>query len=146
MHKLPIYYSLCVQSVFVFWEYFFFKYFSILKQIKDYESEAGHTNVDLSVSTRDTVFCLTYINVVICWTQLHAGPTVFWTIVLFDYFKCICFPNIWNCRNMTTDERSWSWSYGSWIYNYLCNQCLSPLMLWVWILQMVSCTRYNIMW
>jgi len=23
-----------------------------------------------------------------------------------------------------------SWSYGSWIYNYLCNQCLSPLM-WV---------------
>ena len=23
--------------------------------------------------------------------------------------------------------------YGSWIYNYLCNQCLSLLMLWVWI-------------
>jgi len=21
----------------------------------------------------------------------------------------------------------WSWSYGSWINNYLCNQCLSPL-------------------
>jgi hypothetical protein len=21
------------------------------------------------------------------------------------------------------------WSYGSWVYNYLCNQCLSPLML-----------------
>ena len=28
---------------------------------------------------------------------------------------------------------SWSWSHGSWIYNYLCNQCLSPLMLWVQI-------------
>ena len=26
---------------------------------------------------------------------------------------------------------SWPWSYGSWIYNYLCNQCLSPLILWV---------------
>jgi hypothetical protein len=26
---------------------------------------------------------------------------------------------------------SWLWSYGSWICNYLCNQCLSPLMLWV---------------
>ena len=26
---------------------------------------------------------------------------------------------------------SWSWSYGSWNYNYLCNQCLSPLKLWV---------------
>ena len=24
-----------------------------------------------------------------------------------------------------------SWSYGSWIYNYLCNQCPSPLALWV---------------
>jgi hypothetical protein len=29
---------------------------------------------------------------------------------------------------------SWSWSYGSWIYNYICNQCLSPLTLWVRIL------------
>jgi len=28
---------------------------------------------------------------------------------------------------------SWSlsWSYGSWIYNYLCNQCLTPQTLWV---------------
>ena len=25
----------------------------------------------------------------------------------------------------------WSWSYGSWINYYLCNQCLSPLTLWV---------------
>jgi hypothetical protein len=28
---------------------------------------------------------------------------------------------------------SWSWSYGSWNYNCLCNQCLSPPTLWVWI-------------
>jgi len=28
---------------------------------------------------------------------------------------------------------SWSWSHGSWIYNYLCNQYLSPLKLWAWI-------------
>jgi hypothetical protein len=27
---------------------------------------------------------------------------------------------------------SWSWWHGGWISNYLCNQCLSPLMLWVW--------------
>jgi hypothetical protein len=26
---------------------------------------------------------------------------------------------------------SWSWSYGSWIYNCQCNWCLSPLTLWV---------------
>ena len=28
---------------------------------------------------------------------------------------------------------SWLWSYGCWIYNYLCKWCISPLMLWVWI-------------
>jgi hypothetical protein len=27
---------------------------------------------------------------------------------------------------------SWWWSHGSWIYNYLYNQCLSPLKLRVW--------------
>jgi hypothetical protein len=32
------------------------------------------------------------------------------------------------------------------IYNYLCNQCLSQLKLWVWITLMASWTRYNIMW
>ena len=25
---------------------------------------------------------------------------------------------------------SWPWSYGTWNYNYLCNQYLSPLKLW----------------
>jgi len=37
-------------------------------------------------------------------------------------------------------------SYGSWIYNYLCNQCLLPLKLWVWTLFMGRWTRYTIMW
>jgi hypothetical protein len=32
-------------------------------------------------------------------------------------------------------------SYGSWIYNYLCTQCLSLLMLWVRILIRVRCTH-----
>jgi len=36
--------------------------------------------------------------------------------------------------------QSWSWSYGSWIYIYLCNQWLSPLTLWVQILLMARCT------
>jgi hypothetical protein len=36
--------------------------------------------------------------------------------------------------------QSWPWSYGSWIYNYLCNQCLSPLMLWVRISTRARCT------
>ena len=41
---------------------------------------------------------------------------------------------------------TWSWSYGSWIYNYLCNQRLSPLKLWVRTPHMARCTWYNIMW
>jgi hypothetical protein len=40
---------------------------------------------------------------------------------------------------------SWSWSYGSWSYNYLWNQCISPLKLWVRIPLMARCTRSN-MW
>jgi len=42
--------------------------------------------------------------------------------------------------------QSWSWSYGSWIYNYICNQCLSPLTFRIRIPFMARCTRYNIMW
>ena len=30
--------------------------------------------------------------------------------------------------------------FDSWIYNYLCNQCLSPLMLWVRVLIRARCT------
>ena len=32
------------------------------------------------------------------------------------------------------------WSFGSWIYNYLCSQCLSPHMLWVRISISARCT------
>ena len=38
------------------------------------------------------------------------------------------------------------WSYSRWIYDYLCNQCLSPLKLWVRTPFMARCTRYDIMW
>ena len=34
----------------------------------------------------------------------------------------------------------WLWSYGSWIYNYLCNQYLSPLMWWIRISTRAKCT------
>ena len=36
----------------------------------------------------------------------------------------------WHYINFTL-YRGPTWSYCSWIYNYLCNQCLSPLTLWV---------------
>ena len=40
----------------------------------------------------------------------------------------------------TPEGPSWPWSYGSWIYNYLCNQFLLPLMLWVRISIRTRCT------
>jgi hypothetical protein len=39
-----------------------------------------------------------------------------------------------NIRNTNCVKRGLSWSYDSWIYNYLCNQCLSPPTLCVQVL------------
>jgi hypothetical protein len=38
---------------------------------------------------------------------------------------------IWTAASLSRCEASLPWSYGSWIYNHLCNQCLSPVMVWV---------------
>ena len=42
-------------------------------------------------------------------------------------------------RWLTLVGPSWPWLYDSWIYNYLCNQCLSQLM-WVRISIRARCT------
>jgi hypothetical protein len=41
----------------------------------------------------------------------------------------------WKIRYNTSilEEPSWWWSYASWMYNYLCNQYISPTTLCVWI-------------
>ena len=60
----------------------------------------------------------------------------------FSLFHCLSFFDLqlilWNMGA--------SWSYGSWIHKYRCNECLSPLKLWVRISLMARCIRYNIMW
>jgi hypothetical protein len=43
-----------------------------------------------------------------------------WKQRMIDYYVTAFIP----------EGPSWPWSYGSWIYNYLWNQCLTPLM-WV---------------
>jgi hypothetical protein len=91
-----------------------------------------------------------------------------WTILIFyfnalSYLKllfinqiCVqCFYFIRICRNACniicslywdfiyiTQFRKgplWPWSYGGWNYNYLCNQCLSPMMLRVRFLDRARC-------
>ena len=38
---------------------------------------------------------------------------------------------LWKSFYWRNGGLSWLWSYGCWIYNYLCNQCLSSITLWV---------------
>jgi len=39
----------------------------------------------------------------------------------------------------------WSCSYDSWVYIYMCIQCLSPLRMWIRIPFIAMWTRCNIM-
>jgi hypothetical protein len=62
----------------------------------------------------------------------HDGPYLLYyivshisTIMTFDWL---------------VEGSSWPWSYGNWIYNYLCSHCLSPLMLWARISIKARCT------
>jgi hypothetical protein len=43
-------------------------------------------------------------------------------------------------KNLIKTPTHKMWSYGSWIYNFQCNQCLSPPMLWVRISIRARCT------
>jgi hypothetical protein len=52
----------------------------------------------------------------------------------------LCPPCSVRYTNVKMVAPSWAWSYGSWIYNYICNQCLSSLMLWVRISIRPRCT------
>ena len=64
----------------------------------------------------------------------------------FSCWYCTVWVSIMHNIFLLDKGLSWSWSYYSWICNYLCNQCLSPLTLWVWTPFMARCTQYNIMW
>ena len=43
-------------------------------------------------------------------------------VTIYYYLLLFCQASIWK-----GEGASWSWSHGSWIYNYICNHCLSPL-------------------
>jgi hypothetical protein len=50
------------------------------------------------------------------------------------------------CPSIGTNWPLLSWSIGSWVSDYMCKQCQSPLTLWAWIPLMARCTRYNFLW
>ena len=63
----------------------------------------------------------------------------------FRYSIIWTFRTLYVFQNQLQNTRGalWSWSYGSWIYNYLCNQCISPVKLWFWIPLMERFTRFT---
>ena len=65
-----------------------------------------------------------------------------------QYFTSIYVINVYNIRYpiLFYWGPSLLWSYGSWIYNYLWNQCLSSLKLRVLTPFLAMCSRYNIIW
>ena len=82
------------------------------------------------------VFCVNFMNVI---TYINVSDTfcrlVIYLSGLIEHY-CTVYIYNWLQFNSSLSFKgpSWSWSYGSWIYNYLCNQCLSPLKLSFWIL------------
>ena len=80
--------------------------------------------------------------------QIRMTNVSFIYIISFDSDHSIEIYSIRVITKLPNSEQikgeSWSWSYGSWIYKYLCNQCLSPLKLWVRIPFMARWTRYTL--
>ena len=60
------------------------------------------------------------------------SPNV-WVLIfhIIIYFEIYYFQEWYIILYCNWEGPSWYWSYGSWIYNFMCNQCLSPLKLWV---------------
>ena len=61
-------------------------------------------------------------------------------VLVTNYMEDFFFLNELQIHTVVLWEPSWPWSYGSWINNYLCNQCLSPLMFRVRISIRARCT------
>jgi len=105
-------------------------------------------------------YCSTFISMVL-FPSVYQSPhmMLFFTIMIPAVTKLCCFRMIYihfivevifSCFFYTflyyVVGTSWSWWYGSWINNYLCNQCLSSTRLWGRNPLITRCTRYNIMW
>ena len=77
----------------------------------------GHSDKDQTVTASDNILRGMWIM-----AYVQGGKPLWWVYLLNLYRYCIM------CNYKGP---SWPWSYGSWIYNYLYYECLSPLMLWV---------------
>ena len=67
----------------------------------------------------------------LCWTPIYVKKTN--KTYNFTYYD-----------TPITKWHWWPWSYGSWIYSYLCHLCMSPLKFYSRF--MARCSQYNNMW
>ena len=87
------------------------------------------------------------------WHQTDVSPICLasnWCVADLSGIEPMCHRFVWHQTDVSPIfdwpyGSWWSCSYSSWIYNYICIHCLSPLKLRVWIGFMARCTRYNFM-
>jgi len=79
---------------------------------------------------------------VIIWILWYNIRTISWIKfhLTANFLRCKFYCYIISCLLLVGLTLWWWWSYGSWIYNYLCNHCISPLTLWVRISIRAGCT------
>jgi len=109
----------------------------------------GGGNIGFRISTKHEFWHFTYI-FLFSWicvfnimsvlkdADVHLLMWIHWYIIITDLYTKIEFDRdlLGTFKVLivfSKDIQEPSWSYGSWIYNYLCNQCISPLTLWVLI-------------
>jgi hypothetical protein len=98
--------------------------------------------MDIVISSKYNLFSPWY-----SWTTVHFGlnnntnfrmeSAELWRVTYLMCSRIIECPFVYSIYHLWITiviwiwGQSWSWSHGSWIYYDLCNQCLSPLKLWV---------------
>ena len=106
----------------------------------------AYEHFSLYLFTKTHVFVIWHMNTFHCICLQKHMWCVSWSSQITNYFVLLNFENFkqweyddgtayweWNIMlmKMQGEGASWLWLHCSWIYNYLCNQCLSPLTLWV---------------
>jgi hypothetical protein len=90
--------------------------------------------IGISQVSEQSCTCVLLVSV---WKLSSHVHVCYWFHVILNYYLIKCFICLlWYdliIQQFSNLGPPWSWSYGDWIYNYLCNQCLFPLTLWFWI-------------